>query len=527
MAQGLPAELYRSKKQIASGLATIFLTYFVFSYFFQILLAAFPRIAADLDGMPLYSWGVSIPNLGLAFAMLIVGKLSDMYGRRALFIASLAVSLVGAVWCALSSTFVMLIVARTLLSIGQGGLAPLCFSTLGDMFEPAQRSRWVGLLNIPAGILSIVGPALGGWFVDNLHWKWIFWCGVPLLILSLVMVVLGLSGKPLHAARRIDSRGALLAAAASSTMILGFSMAGTMYPWASLQVMGLLAASVVLWALFLQAEKGAEEPILDLQVLRNRSFVTLASAGLLSSFGMAGLMIYYPLMIQGVQGVSATECGWIITPGMVLMNFMGVPTGFILARTKRYKWMFLAGYGVTLAVMIALVFFKATTPVYWGFVALTLAGLSMGAIPTLNTLVAQYAVPKRLLGVVMGALYFSVMIGQALSPAILGSAMNMKYNSTLKASLPAELAQLTDEATITSLGNPRVLLSEEAMADLRTTLNRKSSNGDAILDQTVSAIRNSMEAGLRMIFIIGVVTMLLTFITICTIPEISVDSEAP
>ena len=148
----------------------------------------------------------------------------------------------------------------------------------------------------------------------------------------------------------------------------------------------------------------------------------------------------------------------------------------------------------------------------------------MGAIPTLNTLVAQYAVPKRLLGVVMGALYFSVMIGQALAPAILGSAMNMKYNSTLKASLPAEVSRLADQATMTSLGNPRVLLSEPAMASLRETINKTSSNGPVVLEQTVSAIRLSMEAGLRIIFLIGAVAMLLTFLIILTIPEISIDA---
>ena len=198
----------------------------------------------------------------------------------------------------------------------------------------------------------------------------------------------------------------------------------------------------------MKTEGSAQEPLLDLQVLKNRSFITIASACLLSAFGMTGLMIYYPLLIQGVQGATATLTGKIITPGTVLMNFVGVPTGFILARTKRYKWMFVLGYGVTLAVMVVLIFFNSATPILWGFLAITLAGISMGAIPTLNTLVAQYAVPKRLLGVAMGALFFSVMIGQALAPAILGSAMNMTYNATLKSSLPHEVSGLADPATM-------------------------------------------------------------------------------
>jgi MFS family permease len=237
-------------------------------------------------------------------------------------------------------------------------------------------------------------------------------------------------------------------------------------------------------------------------------------------------MIYYPLLMQGVQGISATSTGKIMTPGNMLMNFLGVFAGFILARTKRYKWMFVLGYGVATVIMIALITFNAATPVFLAFMAFTLAGMGMGAIPTLNTLVTQYAVPKRLLGVAMGALYFSVMIGQALAPAILGSAMSMKYNSTLKASLPAEVSHMADEATMTSLGNPRVLLNDSAMASLRQTLDKTGPNGRAILDQTVSAIRLSMEASLRIIFLIGAVAMLLTFLIICTIPEISIDAPA-
>jgi MFS family permease len=523
-AQQQTAESAGAKKNTGLMLFTIFLTYFVFGYFLQILLAATPKIAAHLNGMHIYSWGVSIPNLGLAFSMLMVGKLSDMFGRRALMLVCLIVCLAGTIWSALSSTFVMLIVARTFLCIGQGGLAPLCYSLLGDMFEPVARSRWVGLLNIPAGCMAMFGAPLGGWFVESLSWRYIFWCGVPLLILCLIMAIFGLPRKTQNSTAKIDSRGALLAAVASSTLILAFSLAGTIYPWISMEVIGLLIASIIFWALFIKAEAGAEEPILDLQVLKNRTFMTIISACILSCFGMVGLMIYYPLMIQGVQGVSATKAGWVIALGNVFMNFFGVPAGFILARTKRYKWMFIVGYGVTVAVMFVLIFFTSSTPIIWGFLAITLAGMGMGAIPTLNTLVAQYAVPKRLLGVATAALYFSVMLGQAIAPAILGSAMNIKYNNNLKASLPAEASQMSDQASMTSLGNPRVLLLEDEMASLRTTINQNTSNGQAIFDKTVSAIRLSMESGLRIIYIIGALAMLLTFLIICTIPEISIDA---
>lgn len=511
------------RRRVALGLTTIFFAYFVYMYFYQILLSALPRIAADLDGMHLYSWGVSIPNLGLAFSMLIAGKLSDLFGRRTVLIGCLAICLVGAVWSAMTTSFVMLIIARTLLCIGQGGIAPLCFSVIGDMFDPIQRSRWVGLLNIPAGMFAFVGPTLGGWFVDSLSWRYIFWCGIPLLIVALLLVIFGLSGKTQSAKPRLDNQGAILAAVASSTLILAFSLAGTMYPWTSPQVLGLLLLSIIAWIFFVKAEARAAEPILDLEVLKNRSFITIACACILSSFSMVGLFIYYPLMMQGVQGASATLTGQIMTPGSVCMNFLGVFVGFLLARSKRYKGMFILGYGLTLVVMIFLIFFKVSTPISWGFLAITLAGIGMGAIPTLNTLVAQYAVPKRLLGVSMGALFFSVMLGNAIAPAILGSALNMRYNSTLNATLPAEASRMASHATMTSIGNPRVLLSKPAMDALRETLQKENPDNPTVVDQTVAAIRTSMEAGLRVCYIIGAIAMLLTFLTICTIPQIPID----
>jgi hypothetical protein len=172
--------------------------------------------------------------------------------------------------------------------------------------------------------------------------------------------------------------------------------------------------------------------------------------------------------------------------------------------------------------MLFLILFNASTPLFWGLCAFTFAGIGIGSIPTLNTLVAQYAVPKRLLGVATGMLYFSVMLGQAIAPAVLNSAMNMKYVSTLSNYLPPEIEAMSNEELMTSIVDPKVLLSEPAMASLRATL---SDTGDTtILDKTIEAIRLSMEAGLKVIFIIGAIAMMLTFLIICLLPSLSIDT---
>ena len=366
---------------------------------------------------------------------------------------------------------------------------------------------------------------MGGWFVDNLSWRDLYWVGVPILILCLVLVPIGVpSLAKKKAAQKIDIRGCILVAVASSTMILALSFAGTIYPWASEQVIGLLTISLISWILFFRVETRADEPIMDPQVLKNRTFFTVAIAGLLSFFGLIGMMLYFPLFLQGVQGVSATVSGQIITPFSAMMAFVGVPTGFMLARTKRYKWMYGTGYGLLVAVMFGMVFFNAETHIGWAVAAATLAGLGLGAIPTVNTLVVQYAVPKRLMGASMGAIFFCISMGMAISPAVLGSAQNVSYARALAASLPDSLKQSADEAIMTSIGNPRVLLSEAAMKDLEESFNKEGNGGPELFDQTVQAIRTSLEAGLRSVFIVGAVTMLLAFLLILTVPEIPIDT---
>jgi MFS family permease len=523
--QQQPTESTYAQNQVALGLIAIFIIYFTVFFYVQTIGIARPRMAADLDGMSLFSWLLSIPSLAAAFVTLLFSKFSDMYGRRIMLLISTVIFLAGTILSAISPTITILIAANTISRFGSGAMAPLCLSVVGDMFPPAQRSKWIGLLNIPSGIVAVVGPTLGGWFVDHLSWRHIYWAGVPLIVLCLILVPIGIPPMTQRrVAHKIDIRGSIYVAIASSTAILGLSFAGTTYPWASVQVLTLLGISLIFWVIFFRTESGAAEPILDPQVLCNRTFFTVAGSGLLSFFGLMAMTTYFPLFLQGVQGVTATVSGHVLTPLSVFMAFIGVPTGFVLAKSKRYRWMFVAGYGLLTLVMGGLVFFDSETPILWSFLTATLGGIGFGSIPTVNTMVVQCCVPKRLLGAAMGAIFFSITMGMAISPAILGSAMNTAYQKTLEALLPNELKQVADEATMTALGNPRVLLSPEAMKGLQNKLNKAGGNGQELFARTVTAIRISLQAGLRSLFLVGAVTMLLAFLLIITVPEIALDT---
>ena len=361
--------------------------------------------------------------------------------------------------------------------------------------------------------------------MDNLSWRYIYWAGTPLIILSLLAVPFGLPLRIKNVANKFDIPGAALVVIASSAMILALSLAGTVYPWSSLQVSGLLAVSFVLWGLFLWTQTRAAQPLLDPQVLHNRTFLLVLVSGALSCFGQTAIMVYYPLFLQGVQGISATQSGQILTPFGALMSFMGVPTGFLLARMKRCRRLFIMSYALLTVVMFGTMFFNAQMSIAWGIVLVALGGLGFGALPTISTLTAQCIVPKRMLGVVMGVLFFNLTLFTTIAPAILGSAMNIEYANSLKAALPKSLDQIVDKQTMTSLGDPSVLLLKPAMRELQTRFDVMGSKGQELFAETVQAIRTSLQSGLGRVFMIGAGTMLLAFLLILAIPEISIDVE--
>jgi MFS family permease len=515
----------KANSRATLGLIAVFTTYFATSYFFRGSGVTLPKIAADLNGMHLYSFAISMPALASAFVTLTFGKLSDMYGRRIMLIISLVLYMAGSILAALSETFVFFIVARTVIALGQGALSPLCFSVIGDLYSPAERSKWSGMLQIPSAVAALVAPTFVGYLTDNLSWRYFLWVAVLLVLISGFLVLTGIPALSKRTTHKIDFSGSCLLAIASSTMILAFSWAGSVYSWASIQIIGLIAVSVIAWGIFLWVEGKADEPMLDPQVFTSRTFLIAAVSALTSYFALLGIQMYFPLFLQGIQGTSASLSGQIITPFSTLMSITGFPVGVLLSRTKRYKPIYIVGYAVLTVATFATLMFTATTPVWLEILVISFAGLGLGAIPTMNTLVAQFAVPKRLLGVAVGAMFFFVFMGGAIAPAILGSAMNEEYARTLQKLIPAEVSRTASGAALESIANPRILLSPAAMRDLEKTFQGFGERGPALFDTTVKAIRDSLEAGLKMVFLIGSVTVLFSFLLIFAIPEIPIETE--
>ncbi len=420
-AQASSSEQESTRKKIALGVMAIFIAEFVSLLFANARNIAQPGMIAEFDGMALFSWLIALPALAGAAATLLFGKLSDVYGRRAIILLSIAIFIVGLGISARSTSMVFLVAAQTFMTIGHFPIYPLCFAVVGDLFPPTQRAKWTGLLNIPVGFSALLGPVLGGVVAESVFgWRGLFWGTIPLMIVAGGLVAFALPDTGQKVKPKMDMLGTVMMVLGTTTLILGFSWLGTPNKFAAGALQ--LFFSLVAWIAFIQIEKRAEAPILDPQVLFNRTFVTAALAGLLSFFGIVAIMAYSPIFVQKVMAVSPTISGSMLTLFSSLLAFMGIPVGFLLARTKKYRWMYTFSYAVVTLALLAMWRFTAITPI-WVYVLVTgMAGIGLGMIPTINAVVAQFAVPKELLGVAVGAIFFFQMVGIAVSPAILGFA---------------------------------------------------------------------------------------------------------
>jgi len=412
-----------TRQKVAIGVWAIFFAEFVSLLFANARNIAQPGMIAEFDGMALFSWLIALPGLAGAAGTLLFGKLSDVYGRRNIILLSIAIFTIG-LWISSNSTSMMsLVVSQTFMTIGHFPIFPLCFAVIGDLFPPSQRAKWTGLLNLPVGVAALLGPVIGGAVAESVFgWRGLFWGTIPLNLIAGGLVAFALPNNAQTVKPKMDVLGTFMMVVATTTLIFGFSWLGTTGKFWSGAIQ--LIVSLVAWIVFIQIEKRAEAPILDPQVLFNRTFVTAAVAGLLSFFGMVAIAGYSPIFVQGVMAVSPTISGSMLTPFSTLVAFMGVPIGFLLAKTKRYRGMLILGYAVVTLALLVMWRFTVDTPI-WVYVLVTgVAGIGLGMLPTINAVVAQFAVPKDLLGVAVGSIFFFQMVGIAVSPAILGFAQN-------------------------------------------------------------------------------------------------------
>ena len=481
-----------SRNRIILVTAGIMLSLFLASMESTVVATAMPTIVGQLGGLEHYSWVFSAFMLASTTAVPLYGKLSDIYGRRKLYVSAMALFLIGSVWCGLANSMTSLIFARALQGIGAGGIMPLAFILIGEMFTLEQRAKMQGLFSGVWGVSSIVGPLLGGFLVDQLSWHWIFYINVVPGLLAAALVAFAWRDHHAHGQERpaIDYAGAALLTVSVVMLLLGLMSSGTS-SWI------LISGAVVLFIALLWVERRAADPVLPLPLFRDRLFSTATAHGILTGWALFGSVSFIPLFVQAVLGTSATQAGITLTPLLL---------GWVTASIIGTRLMLNIGYRrlglIGTASFTVGAFLMSQAGMNTSQVSLmafcTLMGIGMGLSVPSYLIAVQTSVNRRQLGTATSTLQFSRSIGGTLGVSVMGAALSARLASNLaEASLNPELVQ----QLLNPLPGSEVVIAEGARA--------------------------AMADGIHLVFVIAFAAAALAMVTVFFTPRKELTEQQP
>ena len=404
-----------------------------------IVSTALPTIVGDLGGINHLSWVVTSYLLASTASTPLYGKLGDMYGRKPVFLAAILIFLAGSLLSGLSTSMGQLIAFRGLQGAGAGGLMVGAQAIIADIVPPRERGRYMGLIGSVFAVASVAGPLLGGFLVETISWRWVFYVNMPIGILAVLVVTFRLHLYTPPQRHSIDYLGAALLTAGVSALILVTTWGGNQYEWASPEIIGLAVASIVLLLAFIWQERRAAEPIIPLGLFRSSIFRVATSLGFLIGLAMFGAIIFIPLFLQLVYGVSPTSSGLRMLPLMAGLLGASILSGRAITRVGRYKIFPVVGTAVTAVGMFLLSRLEVDTEPWLASVYMLVLGIGIGLVMQVIVLVVQNDAPRSDVGVATATATFFRSMGGSLGVALFGAIFATRLSSELSA-LPASVA---------------------------------------------------------------------------------------
>jgi EmrB/QacA subfamily drug resistance transporter len=474
--------------------------------FFALLLAALdqtivstalPTIVGELGGLTHLSWVVTAYLLTSTVAGPFYGKLGDIYGRKIILQSAIVVFLIGSALCGVAQNMIELIAFRALQGIGGGGLIVTIIAVIGDLIAPRERGRYQGLFGAAFGLATIVGPLLGGFFVDHLTWRWIFYINLPTGLLALLVIAVALPAPGTRRRHAIDYGGGAMLTIALTATILFTSLGGISFTWTSPVILTLIGVSVISTALFVAAEWHAREPLLPMSLFRNRNFVVASSVGLIIGLSLFGAVTFLPIYLQVAKGVSPSASGLMLMPMMFGMLITSILSGRVISAWGRYKFFPVAGtaimtFGLFMLSRLSLDSYQWQTSLD----ALWL-GLGMGMVMQVLILAVQNSIEYKYLGVATSGAMLFRSVGGALGVALFGAIFAGGLHATLH---PEGLDFLTNAVPATVRGLPAAMQQEYI---------------DAVM------------AALRPVFVVATAIAALAFVLTIFLQEIELRDTAP
>jgi EmrB/QacA subfamily drug resistance transporter len=466
-----------------------------------------PRIVSEMGGMSLFSWLFTAYMLAETIVIPIAGKMSDRLGRKRVFLAGMGLFLLGSLLAGLATSMEELIACRFLQGLGGGALIPMAMAAVADLNPPEERGKSQGLMGAMFALGSVIGPFLGGFIVDNLDWRWVFFVNIPIGLMAVAVAVLCYPKVARAPARPLDYRGMALLSASLTAALLVMTWGGTTYAWDSVEIVTLGILSVTLLLGFVAVERRAADPIIPLHLFRERVF-SLGSVGLmLLSMGLFGVIAFLPLFLQAVIGMSATSSGETLIPLMAGLVLTIMVSGLLLRRTGCRPWL-LVGPPLTALGLVLLSTLHPGSTQLEAVAFLVLAGAGMGAVFSNYVVAAQNVMDRKETGVVTSTMSLFRSLGGAIGVTIMGSILNSRMAVELADRLPAGAAAFLPAMDATGMGG--LLLSPQA---------------SMFPTEVLEALRWSLSSSITYLMALGALIAIGAFVASILMRRVPVESE--